>query len=136
MPRFSRILPEVVFLAAPLMGGPVVGQERPVVLKATTIVDGRGEVIQNAIIVVEGGKIGRIGGAMPPGAITYDLTGLTVTPGWIDTHDHILWHFHNGRMSSVGVEGLPAISQRALATVVATGEFLGCLFTGLCQGCP
>jgi hypothetical protein len=101
MPRFSRILPEVVFLAASLMGGPVVGQERPVVLKATTIVDGRGQVIQNAIIVVEGGKIGRIGGAMPPGAITYDLTGLTVTPGWIDTHDHILWHFHNGRMSSV-----------------------------------
>ena len=88
-------------------------QEPAVALKATTILDGRGQVIQNAIIVVEGGKIARIGGAMPPGAITYDLTGLTVTPGWIDTHDHILWHFHNGRVSSVGVEILRPMKEAA-----------------------
>src|ERR1700730_8586528 len=86
---------------------PAMGQEQPVVLRVTTILDGKGQVIQNTIIVVEGGKIARIGGTTPPGAITYDLAGLTVTPGWIDTHDHILWHFHNGRASSVGTERLP-----------------------------
>jgi imidazolonepropionase-like amidohydrolase len=82
-------------------------QERPVVLKVTTMLDGKGQVVKNTIIVVEAGKITRIGGATPAGALTYDLTDLTVTPGWIDTHDHILWHFHNGRVSSVGVEHLP-----------------------------
>lgn len=88
-------------------------QEQPVVLKARTILDGRGKVVQNAIIVVEGGKIARIGGAMPRGAITYDLTGLTVTPEWIDAHDHIRWHFHNGRVSAVGVEHLPPMKGAA-----------------------
>ena len=111
MPRFSRILPGMVFFAASLMTGlvmePAMGQEQPVVLKVTTILDGKGQVIQNTIIVVEAGKITRIGGAAPAGAITYDLRGLTVTPGWIDTHDHILWHFHNGHVSSVGAERLP-----------------------------
>jgi imidazolonepropionase-like amidohydrolase len=82
-------------------------QEQSFVLKVTTALDGKGQVIHNTIIVVEGGKIARIGGTTPRGAITYDLTGLTVTPAWIDTHDHILWHFHNGRVSSVGAELLP-----------------------------
>jgi imidazolonepropionase-like amidohydrolase len=49
--------------------------------------------------VVEAGKIARIGGDAPAGAITYDLTSLTVTPGWIDTHAHIFWHFDNGRLA-------------------------------------
>jgi imidazolonepropionase-like amidohydrolase len=106
-----RILSRMVFFAALLMTRlvmePVMGQERLVVLKVTMMLDGKGQVIKDTIIVVQGGKVVRIGGTMPSGAITYDLTGLTVTPGWIDTHDHILWHFHNGRMSSVGVERLP-----------------------------
>lgn len=106
-----RILPRMVFFAALLMTGLamefVMGQERLVVLKVTMMLDGKGQVIKDTIIVVQGGKIVRIGGTMPSEAIAYDLTSLTVTPGWIDTHDHILWHFHNGRMSSVGVERLP-----------------------------
>jgi imidazolonepropionase-like amidohydrolase len=32
---------------------------------------------------------------VPANAITYDLTALTVTPGWIDTHAHIVNHFDN-----------------------------------------
>jgi len=51
------------------------------------------------MIVVEGTRIARIGGAAPSGAITYDLTGFTVTPGWIDTHAHLMWHFNNGRLA-------------------------------------
>lgn len=61
-------------------------QEGPIVLQATTILDGRGGIIRNSAIVVEGSTIAR----MDPGARgkVYDLTGLTVMPGWIDTHIH------------------------------------------------
>jgi imidazolonepropionase-like amidohydrolase len=78
---------------------PVASQERPIVLRAATVLDGKGQILRNTIIVVEGGKIARIGGEVPGGAITYDLTSLTVTPGWIDTHAHIFWHFDNGRLA-------------------------------------
>jgi imidazolonepropionase-like amidohydrolase len=77
----------------------VVAQERPVVLKAATILDGKGQVLHDTIIIVEGGKIARIGGTTPANAITYDLSSLTVTPGWIDTHAHVWWHFDNGRLA-------------------------------------
>jgi imidazolonepropionase-like amidohydrolase len=96
--RFSFVA-AATFLAAPLATRSVLGQERPVVLRATMVLDGRGQILSNTIIVVEGGKIARIGGAAPAGAITYDLASLTVTPGWIDTHAHIVWHFDNGRLA-------------------------------------
>jgi imidazolonepropionase-like amidohydrolase len=70
-------------------------QDRPMVLKTSTLFDGRGKTLHNTIIVVEGSKITRVGGTAPSGAITYDLTALTVSPGWIDTHSHIVNHFDN-----------------------------------------
>ncbi len=78
-------------------------QEHPIALKVAVAYDGRGGTIRNTTIVVQGSKILRIGGAAPAGAATYDLTGLTVTPGWIDTHAHIGYHFDNtGRNSGRG----------------------------------
>jgi imidazolonepropionase-like amidohydrolase len=75
-------------------------QERPVVLKTSTLFDGRGKTLKNTIIVVEGTKIVRVGGAAPSNAITYDLTAFTVSPGWIDTHTHVAVHFDNtGRLA-------------------------------------
>jgi imidazolonepropionase-like amidohydrolase len=90
-----RILfPAILFI--PLLAA---GQTRPIVLKTALLLDGKGHALTNTIIVVEGTKIVRISGAPPSGAITYDLTSLTVTPGWIDTHSHLFWHFNNGRLA-------------------------------------
>ena len=78
----------------------MMAQSPPIVLKAATVLDGKGKVLKNTILVVEAGKISRIGGAAPAGAITYDLGDLTVSPGWIDTHAHIMNHFgNNGRLA-------------------------------------
>jgi imidazolonepropionase-like amidohydrolase len=74
-------------------------QTRPIVLKTSLLLDGKGQTLTNTVIVVEGTKIARIGGLAPSGAITYDLSGLTVTPGWIDTHAHLMWHVDNGRLA-------------------------------------
>ncbi len=68
---------------------------QPIVLKTSTLVDGKGKILHNQIIVIEGQKISAVGGAAPAGAIVYDLTKFTTSPGWIDTHSHIVWHFDN-----------------------------------------
>ena len=70
-------------------------QDHPIVLKTATLYDGKGKTIHNSIVVVEGSKIAHIGGTPPANAITYDLTALTITPGWIDTHSHLAYHFDN-----------------------------------------
>ncbi len=95
MLRFALFILGVVLISCAFADA----QERPIVLRAGTMLDGRGGLTHNAIIVIEGSKITRIGGEAPANAITYDLSGLTVTPGWIDTHSHILWHFNNGRLA-------------------------------------
>src|SRR5438270_10587990 len=68
---------------------------QPIVLKTSVLLDGKGNTLQKSIIVVEGSKITRVGGPVPAGAVVYDLTAFTVTPGWIDTHSHIAYHFDN-----------------------------------------
>ena len=62
-----------------------------IVIAASTILDGRGHVLKNTRIVVEGTKIVAIDPKASP--VTYDLRGLTVLPGWIDAHAHITWSF-------------------------------------------
>jgi imidazolonepropionase-like amidohydrolase len=88
------------------------------VLKISTLLDGKGHTQTNTIVVIEETKIVRIGGAVPAGAITYDLTGLTVTPGWIDTHAHLFWHFNNGRLAGKDEPPTQAILHAAENAVV------------------
>ncbi|HEV2273339.1 MAG TPA: amidohydrolase family protein [Acidobacteriaceae bacterium] len=74
-------------------------EQKPIVLVAQTVYDGRGKTLHNVKLIIRGQKIAAIGGPVPPNAVIYDLKGLTVTPGLIDTHAHILWHFDNGRLA-------------------------------------
>jgi len=64
---------------------------KQIVIAASTILDGKGGVLHNTRIVVEGSKIVRIDPNAAP--VNYDLRGLTVLPGWIDSHVHITWSF-------------------------------------------
>jgi imidazolonepropionase-like amidohydrolase len=70
---------------------------QPIVIRTTTLIDGKGHVLRNQEIVVEGGRIARVGDARTQPTI--DLSGMTVMPGWIDTHAHPTWHFNaEGRL--------------------------------------
>lgn len=71
----------------------VFAQGVPISIQTGTLLDGKGGTLRNARIVVDGSKISKVeqGGS---GTVTYDLRGLTVMPGWIDTHVHIGWHFN------------------------------------------
>jgi hypothetical protein len=91
-------------LSFTLAAAALLAQDRPIVLKTATLYDGKGKTLHNTIVVVEGAKIVRIGGAAPANAIGYDLTALTVTPGWIDTHSHLAYHFDNNDRYGAGDE--------------------------------
>src|SRR5262249_16925260 len=93
--KLSKLLllfvPFFIFAAA-------VAQENPVTIRAGTLLDGKGNVQHNVQIVVQNGKILQILRVEKASGATYDLSKLTVLPGWIDVHDHITWHFgQNGR---------------------------------------
>ncbi len=62
-----------------------------IVIAASVMLDGKGRVLRNTRIVIEGAKIIAIDSKAGP--VDYDLRGLTVMPGWIDAHVHITWSF-------------------------------------------
>lgn len=66
-------------------------QTAPIVIKARTVLDGKGGTLTNVALVIQGSKILRIEAAKADA--TYDLTTQTVLPGLIDTHTHIVDHF-------------------------------------------
>jgi imidazolonepropionase-like amidohydrolase len=72
-----------------------------VVIHAARILDGRGRMIPNAAVVVDGSRIVRID--PHPTHVDIDLGDRTLMPGAIDTHVHIGWHFDkNGRSNDDG----------------------------------
>ena len=87
-------------------------QQKRIVIAASVLFDGTGQVLKNTRIVVEGSKIVRVDPNAEP--VDYDLRGLTVMPGWIDSHVHITWSFdENGRNQGAGVTTPEAARQSA-----------------------
>ena len=103
-----------------------------VVIRAGTLLDGKGHALHNALIVVQDGKIVRVDAngvdsntkdQQIAGAAFYDLTRMTVLPGWIDLHDHITWHFgpngHIDDKSETPAQAALAAAGNAYATLMA-----------------
>src|SRR5207249_10866367 len=94
----SRLL-WMASVASLMLSGIGRAQERPIVIRAATLIDGKGGVTRNASIVAQGSRIARIDASAQ--GTTYDLKGITVMPGWIDTHVHMDAHFDpNGNSHS------------------------------------
>lgn len=80
-----------VTLALLLTAQLAAAQDQPITIRASRVIDGRGALLQDTALVIQGSRLVRIDtAAVNP---TYDLRGLTVLPGLIDTHVHIAWHF-------------------------------------------
>jgi imidazolonepropionase-like amidohydrolase len=69
------------------------GVPQTTVVRTTTLIDGKGHVLRNQDIAIENGRITRIS-ASTKTKPSIDLSGLTVMPGWIDTHVHPTWYFN------------------------------------------
>jgi imidazolonepropionase-like amidohydrolase len=76
--------------------------KKRVVIAASMLLEGRGHVLRDTRIVVEGSKIVALDPKAAP--VDYDLRSFTVLPGWIDSHVHITWSFaENGK--NAGADG-------------------------------
>jgi imidazolonepropionase-like amidohydrolase len=84
---------------------------QPIIIKTTTLIDGKGRVLRNQEIAVENGRIIRVAAATHKPDI--DLSGLTVTPGWIDTHTHPGWYFNKEDRLEQGGRGAKSTPQQA-----------------------
>ena len=92
------------FAAAIFLAGAGIAhaQADAISIRGAAALDGRGASIADATIVVRDGRIVSVGRAAAA-APTYDLRGLTLLPGLIDTHVHIDTHFgKDGRATSQG----------------------------------
>ena len=91
-----------VAIIAALFTLPTGAFAQPLTIRAGTMLDGKGGIERNAIISIEESKIARINtGTNEP--VAYDLSRLTVLPGMIDTHVHLVSHFgKDGRAQTPG----------------------------------
>src|SRR5204863_3398749 len=109
-----------IFILIALMSQ-VAAQSKRVVIAADTVLDGKGKVLHNTRIVIEGSKIVAIDPKAGP--VDYDLRGLTVLPGWIDAHAHVTWSFgpdgKNGGAGRTTPEAAYASAANAWATLMA-----------------
>jgi len=96
-------------------------QDKRIVISASTLLDGKGHLLHDTRVVVEGSKITAIDPKASP--IDYDLRGLTVLPGWIDSHVHITWSFgKDGKNAGGGrtsQDGTLAAASNAWLTLMA-----------------
>ncbi len=116
----SAVLTCIVLSAFPVSRVHAQAPGDRIVLQTSTILDGKGGVLKDQRIVINGSRIESVGkGSERP---LYDLRGLTVMPGWIDTHVHLDWHFdethHITNRSSESRESLVLYSaENAWATL-------------------
>jgi imidazolonepropionase-like amidohydrolase len=84
-------LPLILFLI--LISTPAFTQDHPVALKGGKLLTVTHGVIENGVIVMQGGKITAVGAAssvnIPGGAQLIDTTGMTIYPGLIDSETQL-----------------------------------------------
>jgi imidazolonepropionase-like amidohydrolase len=86
---------------APRLSSQTPAPSQRIVIAASSVLDGRGHILHDVLVAVEGEKIVSVGPGNGP--VDYDLRGLTVLPGWIDAHAHITWSFgKDGKNAGAG----------------------------------
>ena len=89
------------------------GQGKPTLYEGARLIIGDGSApIENSAFLVENGKFTQVGKKgeikLPAGGVRVDLTGKTVIPGLIDTHNHIGYQDMNVVTDALLKDGLPA----------------------------
>ena len=109
-------------LAQPRAGQPT---HKRIVIHAGYLLDGKGHAVRDVDIEIEGSRIvavsnGRSAFSPRSKKEEYDLRGLTVLPGWIDSHVHITWSFDKDGKNAGTAETTPEAANRSAANARAT----------------
>ena len=116
---FSIIVFALSFLLPNTMSAQT--SQKRTVIAVGTMFDGQGHVLHHTRIVVVGAKI--VGIEPKAGPVDYDLTGLTVMPGWIDAHVHLTWIFgkdgKNAGQGGTTPDAIYAAASNAYVTLMA-----------------
>ncbi|HWO02744.1 MAG TPA: amidohydrolase family protein, partial [Blastocatellia bacterium] len=89
---FTGLLLLLVLIAV----GASVANAQVTAIRFGRLIDGRGEVVQDAVVVVSGDRIVNVGSgdsAVPSKARLIDLRRYTGIPGLIDAHTHITFYW-------------------------------------------
>lgn len=89
-----------------------------IVIAASRLFEGKGRVLRNTRIVIEGSKIVAVDPSAGP--VDYNLRGLTVLPGWIDSHVHITWSFGPDGKNAGAEATTPAAAYQAASNAWVT----------------
>lgn len=109
---------------AAILAARIAGAQEPIVIRAGVLIDGRGGVQRDVVVVVRGTHIERVVPGSTAGlVVTHDLRRFTLLPGFIDTHVHIDSHFGpDGRATNQGetpAQRAYGAAQNAYVTLMA-----------------
>ena len=65
-----------------------IAQDRPIVIQGASVVDGTGSPARVTNVRIAQGRVASVGGSPQPGDSIIDARGLTLAPGFIDSHSH------------------------------------------------
>jgi imidazolonepropionase-like amidohydrolase len=97
-------------------------------IRAARMIDGKSDtVVNNPVILIEGDKITAVGSgvAIPKDAKVLDLGDVTLLPGLIDVHTHLLLEMDGTNVSLQDVEMLKRVATQNTATRALLGAKLG-----------
>src|SRR6266496_5292202 len=123
--RFAKIILCILIIPGVCATAQRISAQTPaqkrIVIAASTVLDGKGGVLHNTRISIEGSQIVAVDPKAGP--VDYDLRGLTVLPGWIDAHAHVTWSFgpdgKNGGAGRTTPEAAYAAASNAWVTLIA-----------------
>ncbi len=104
------------------------GKPARIAIRAAHMMDGKSDTpVDNPVILVEGGRISAVGAglAIPADARVIDLGNLTLLPGLIDVHTHLLSEMDGTNLSLQDVEMLKIVTTQSTAERALLGAKLG-----------
>ena len=120
----SSAATEATETAAPEATAPAGSADVGIIITNARVIDGTGNVLEQGSVVVQDGKIVSVGAtASPlPGALEIDAGGLTVMPGFIDSHRHIIRGDPTAWMSEQAATQMQDALDAGFTTLMSCGD--------------